>query len=199
MAPIAAPICTASPYISTLMYCSRLSRRRGGITVFCRITSCQNTRSVFSMGTCTESLSRPPVIFEIRPAAPLRCKSPRRDRNHPHIANRVFQVVGFLAVHVHRHVFQRLVGRRDARRAPQRVVGDRVVVPRQAEGHGVEVVLRTVDGVGNHRASATPIARDGVIQRLQQHDVVVSWGRPLPRGRFSDPELRPARCWPAPP
>ena len=69
MAPTAAPIWTASPYINTRMYCSRLSLLKGGMTVFCRITACQNTRSVFSMGTCTDSSNLPPVMAWIRGCA----------------------------------------------------------------------------------------------------------------------------------
>ena len=51
MAPAAAPICTASPYIRTRTYCSRLSLRSGGMTVFSRITACQTMRCTSPIGT----------------------------------------------------------------------------------------------------------------------------------------------------
>ena len=62
------------------MYCSMLNRRNGGITVFCRITACQNIRSVFSMGTWTESFKLPSVMASIRCWAFFRAMSRGRDR-----------------------------------------------------------------------------------------------------------------------
>ena len=80
MAPVAAPICTASPYISTRMYCSRLSLRSGGATVFCLMTACQKTWSVSSIGTCTESLVRPDVIASSTCFAFFRSSRRERER-----------------------------------------------------------------------------------------------------------------------
>ena len=104
-------------------------------------------------------------------ALPLQQAAARED--HAHVADGVFQVVGFLALDFDRNVFQGFVGRGDAGRAPQHVVGDGIVLPRQAEGHCVEIVLGAVDGVGDQRAAAVQPAGYRLVQRLQQHDVVV--------------------------
>ena len=92
---------------------------------------------------------------------------------HPHIADGIFQIVGLLRAGVDGNVFQRFGGGGQAGRAPQHVVGNGVIVPRQPERHGVKIVLRAVNGVVNVRLPPPAHAVHGRCHGLQQHNVVV--------------------------
>ena len=75
------------------------------------------------------------------------CQQPAAGENHPHIANRILHVVGFLAVDVDGYVFQRFIGCGDTGSAPQGIERNRIVFPGQTKGHGVEVAFGAVNGV----------------------------------------------------
>ena len=96
-----------------------------------------------------------------------------RDSGHPHVAYGIEHEVGRGVFQVNGHVFQGLLGVRGCFGPSHGFEGYRILLLVQPEGHGVKVVLGTIDTMGNPDGFPLPGGLDGLAQGLNQDDVIV--------------------------
>ena len=106
-------------------------------------------------------------------------QQPLAGKNHPHVAHRVFQVIGSPISRMNRDVLQGFHAVGSVGSPSQNIVGDGVLFPGQSKRDRIEIVLGAVYSMRDSHPVPAAGRLDGLLQRLKQHNVIIHWVDPF--------------------